>query len=220
MRGNSSLTTITTTCVLTPFNKRKGDGQPFSYCGCICKCQSVNHVSFYCVLQWAAPLVFDINSNHCSMLFKWCQGLCPLYVILFGIMLLFIQLFFIYIFFEECAFNFEEDTFFSIQWRGLNANAVLNTVKPCSLHSCPSDLTLDALLSGAFDSRPGEATVYLREEAVRSVVGSVTSQNSMSLPRYLVLLDVFCLDGETALMGVNRAFPLVDHRWWRQRLWM
>ena len=116
------------------------------------------------------------------------------------------------VFLKECTFNFEEDTFFSIQWRGLNANAVLNTVKPCSLHSCPSDLTLDALLSGAFDSRPGEATVYLREEAVRSVVGSVTSQNSMSLPRYLVLLDIFCLDGETALMGVNRAFPLVDHR--------
>ena len=115
-------------------------------------------------------------------------------------------------FLEECAFNFEGDTFFSIQWRGLNANAVLNTVKPCSLRSCPSDLTLDALLSGAFDSRPGEANVYLREEAVRSVVGSVTSQNSSSLPRYLVLLDVFCLDGETALMEVNRAFPLVDHR--------
>ncbi|XP_076464298.1 RPA-related protein RADX-like [Babylonia areolata] len=107
--------------------------------------------------------------------------------------------------------NMNEDDCFTFQWRGLNADIVLNTVRPCNLRSCPSNLTLHALLSGSCDARPGEATVDVREDVARRLEESANFRSVASLTRYLVLLDLYCVDGQTAVMGVNRAFPLRGH---------
>ncbi|KAL8576916.1 hypothetical protein ACOMHN_004362 [Nucella lapillus] len=118
---------------------------------------------------------------------------------------------------SEYVSPLEEESFFSLQWRGLNADIILNTVRGCRLNPRPPhrhDLTLDALLSGACDpdlARPGgvKAAVDLPEDVVRRVMRSVAARStSMILNRYLVLLDVYCVDGENVVIGVNRAFPL------------
>ncbi|KAK7103418.1 RPA-related protein RADX-like [Littorina saxatilis] len=105
--------------------------------------------------------------------------------------------------------NLEEDNFLTLEWRGLNADVILNTVKLCNLRTCPANLTLQSLLSGSYDAAPGERCADLRADVMDRLV---VSRNVQSLPRYVILLDVYCVDGETALLGINRAFPVFRGR--------
>ena len=113
---------------------------------------------------------------------------------------------------SECANSVEAETFFTFQWRGLNADVILNSVKPCSLHSCPADLSLHIFLSGLYDAQPGKTAVAMKASVASRLVESGNSKDSALLQRFLVLLNVHCVDGQVVIMGVRRAFPLTQPR--------
>ncbi|KAK7488417.1 hypothetical protein BaRGS_00020391 [Batillaria attramentaria] len=103
---------------------------------------------------------------------------------------------------------FAGQEYFCLQWRGLNADTVLNTVKIVNLSSRRTDLTLQSLLSGVHDAGPGETSIQLGEDTVQRLLASAKAKGHSSSERYLVVLDVYCVDGCTVLMSVNRAFPV------------
>lgn len=114
---------------------------------------------------------------------------------------------FFHLFLEhEIEEGFED--FFVLQWQGLNTDILLNSVKPCYLCSSPLDLTLLSFLSGLHDVLPWETTVRMNKYVVDKILKSASSE-VLCHQRFLVMLSMFCLDGELVMVYVNRAFPVM-----------